>query len=254
MEIEKGLVIMTRKEAREKGLKFFYSHKVCPHGHRTYRYCSTSWCLDCARAIPKERIAIRNAIQRCTNPKNPAYKNYGAKGVKVAKGWIDDWRNFLADVGPKPEGTSLDRIDPTGDYNPTNASWRSPHVQAYNKRNTVWVTVDERRICLRHASRSVGVSEASIKQRARKIAATLGIDFAPHRTELLELALEYYKQYGKGHSATARGKRVTVNGALLTVREAAAVLGVTVNAIRSRMWRRRIDAQTAVDHYARRGH
>jgi hypothetical protein len=115
----------------------------------------------------------------------------------------------------------------------------------------VWVVLDERRICLKHAARSVGVTTQSVKQRARKIAETLGVDYASRRIELLELALEHYKQNGKGR-ATARGKKVMLDGRAMRVSEAAAVLGVTVNAIRTRMWRRGCDAQAAVDHYVAR--
>lgn len=73
--------------------------------------------------------------QRCTNPKYPNYKYYGAQGVAVC----DEWRefaNFLKDMGERPEGTSLDRINPFGNYEPNNCRWATPTEQANNKRSS----------------------------------------------------------------------------------------------------------------------
>lgn len=76
---------------------------------------------------------------RCRNPKNPAYKNYGAKGVKVCDRWCnestDSFWNFIEDMGRRPKGYSLDRIDPNGDYCPENCRWVDRHTQNTNYRN-----------------------------------------------------------------------------------------------------------------------
>lgn len=72
-------------------------------------------------------------IQRCTNPKNRDYKNYGARGITVCDRWRD-FTNFLADMGEKPDGLSIDRIDNDGNYEPGNCRWATPAQQASNKR------------------------------------------------------------------------------------------------------------------------
>ena len=58
---------------------------------------------------------------RCNNPHATDYEYWGGRGIKVCKRW-DDFENFVADMGERPEGMTLDRIDPDGDYEPTQLS------------------------------------------------------------------------------------------------------------------------------------
>lgn len=71
--------------------------------------------------------------QRCNNENREDYKYYGMIGVTYAPEW-DKFENFLADVGVRPEGTTLDRIDPFGNYEPSNVRWATPEQQANNQR------------------------------------------------------------------------------------------------------------------------
>jgi hypothetical protein len=71
---------------------------------------------------------------RCYNTKDPNYKFYGAKGVRVCESWLHDFSKFLEDMGPRPQGYTLDRIEVTGNYSPENCRWASQTAQQLNKR------------------------------------------------------------------------------------------------------------------------
>lgn len=72
-------------------------------------------------------------IQRCCNPKNPNYKHYGGRGIKVCNQW-KKFENFFNDVGHKPEGKTLERINNNKGYNKRNCKWATWKEQANNKR------------------------------------------------------------------------------------------------------------------------
>lgn len=72
--------------------------------------------------------------QRCTNPSAPNWKNYGGRAITVCDRW-KDFRNFLADMGPRPVGKTLDRFpNPSGNYEPGNCRWATPKEQRANRR------------------------------------------------------------------------------------------------------------------------
>ena len=76
-----------------------------------------------------------NMRNRCNNPNSEVYKYYGARGISVCARW-DSFEAFESDMGPRPAGMTLDRIDTNGDYAPDNCRWSTLVEQAQNKRNS----------------------------------------------------------------------------------------------------------------------
>lgn len=104
--------------------------------------------------VHKERLAARvfvhggygsrtytswiNMHSRCNNSRNTHFHNYGGRGIEICERW-NDFANFLADMGEKPKGLSIDRIDNNGNYEPGNCRWSTRKEQNLNKRNTLFI-------------------------------------------------------------------------------------------------------------------
>lgn len=87
-------------------------------------------------------------IQRCTNPKNHNFKDYGGRGVTVCERWLL-FENFLADMGHRPKGFKIERKDNDGPYSPENCKWATQAEQNRNTRRNRYLVMDGRRQCLR---------------------------------------------------------------------------------------------------------
>lgn len=108
----------------------------------------------------------RNMYQRCTNPNNPQYRNYGGRGIRVCARWRESFDNFLADMGARPSPQhSIDRIDTNGNYTPENCRWATPVQQSNNKNDNRLITYQGQTHTLAEWSRLIGMSKKGLSWR-----------------------------------------------------------------------------------------
>ena len=72
--------------------------------------------------------------KRCRDKNGDSYRHYGGRGIKVCERWLHSFSNFYADMGDRPAGHTLDRIDVNGNYEPSNCKWSSHQEQVINRR------------------------------------------------------------------------------------------------------------------------
>lgn len=91
-----------------------------------------------ARLVTPTYKSFLSMRQRCLNPNSPNYHRYGGRGISICDRWQGEkgFQNFLSDIGERPRGSSLDRIDTDGDYTPDNCRWATAKEQSNNRRNT----------------------------------------------------------------------------------------------------------------------
>lgn len=87
-------------------------------------------------------------IARCTNPHATGYIEYGGRGISVCDRWLE-FANFRSDMGPRPEGYSIERNEVNGNYEPANCRWASDGEQARNTRRTRNYTINDETLCLK---------------------------------------------------------------------------------------------------------
>lgn len=107
-----------------------------------------------------------NMMQRCTNPKFTFFKNYGGRGIRVCERW-KTFDNFLSDMGEKPEGLTLERINNDGHYEPTNCKWASRTEQGRNRRTNKAYEFNGKPMSIRNIEREAGVSRGLYGYRLR---------------------------------------------------------------------------------------
>lgn len=100
---------------------------------------------------------------RCENPNEFAFRDYGGRGILICERW-SQFENFLADMGHRPAGTSIERLDNDLGYEPDNCVWATKHQQSRNRRNNVIVEVRGVQMILVDAAKAIGYSPSTIRK------------------------------------------------------------------------------------------
>lgn len=133
-----------------------YKHGHAPRGRR-----------------PSIYTHFMNVKSRCTIKSNKDYTRYGGRGITVCDRWLHGengktgFECFMEDMGCRPEGTSLGRINNDEGYSPTNCEWQSAEEQANNRRNSHFLTIDGETKTIAQWSRISGISTKAILHRLK---------------------------------------------------------------------------------------
>ncbi len=117
---------------------------------------------------PEYRVWV-SMKTRCNNPKARSFKDYGARGVKVCDRWAQDFDAFLRDMGPRPPGSTIERKDVNGDYEPGNCEWLPSKLQPRNRRTSALLEAFGRVQCMAAWAEEFGVSQRFLFNRIRRL-------------------------------------------------------------------------------------
>ena len=165
------------------------------------------------RSSSKVYNTLRKMIDRCHNPRNTRFRDYGARGIAVCQEWRDSFEAFYAHVGDPPSsGHSINRIDNDRGYEPGNVRWATRREQQQNMRTSRLITHNGETLCVSEWARRVGLKPGTIRRR---------LDMGWPIPEVLEAPIER--------------RPITHDGCTKSMAQWARDLGVTVNCIANRL-------------------
>lgn len=156
----KAFILLASKVRLGKGK---YCSAPCQHkgvglGKRTHGHWAA---VKGGTATYKAWVSMK---ERCTNPNNRMWPHYGGRGIGFCERWTD-FVGFLADMGEKPAGLSLDRIDNDGNYEPANCRWADNYTQNQNRRTSRMLDYEGETLCLTVLARRLGLGVQCLRMR-----------------------------------------------------------------------------------------
>jgi hypothetical protein len=118
--------------------------------------------------ITREYRIWSGVKNRCLNPNNPSYPNYGGRGIALCEAWMS-FETFFKDMGTAPSPRhSLGRVDNNGDYSPENCRWETAQEQARNSRRTRWITHKGLTLSLCEWASRIGITSGALHLRLKR--------------------------------------------------------------------------------------
>lgn len=124
-----------------------------------------------SRAYRNEYRSWKDMRSRCRNPNDSDFADYGGRGIAVCERW-DNFAAFVDDLGPRPTGSTLDRIDVNGGYEPTNCRWADGKMQANNRRSNRIIEIEGVEKTLQAWCDQYGTEPSKVRYR-------LGVGYSP---------------------------------------------------------------------------
>ena len=165
-----------------------------------------------------EYIVWASMKNRCLSESNPSYGHYGGRGIRVCERWLS-FENFLSDMGRRPLGTSIDRIDNDGNYEPGNCRWATRLQQASNTSRITPITFGGITDSVLGWARRIGIAQKTLVRRIE-----LGWTTAEALTTPVDNTLS------KNHV-----RKYEHDGLCLTLSEWAKLTGITHGSIQTRL-------------------
>jgi hypothetical protein len=151
VEKEISVYMLRNGDAQSCGCLNFENNANYKHGYKGTP-TNVCWC---------------DILQRCNNPNNTRYNQYGGRGITVCERWIK-FENFLEDMGEKPDNMSIDRINNDDGYYKENCRWATTKEQSINKTNSVYVDYKGEHVLLFELTSRLGLDHITVRSRIRK--------------------------------------------------------------------------------------
>jgi hypothetical protein len=169
---------------------------------------------------------------RCINSNSESYSYYGGRGIKVCDRWINSFENFYEDMGKRPEGMSIDRIDVNGDYCPENCRWATMEEQSRNKRDNIHIEYKGQTKILTDWAKEINISVQTLYARLTKYGYSVeealnlklnhnkGQNFSGDKNPMSKLTVNEVKQIKKlvlgGEKIVSLAKQFNVSNSVIS--------------------------------------
>ena len=173
------------------------------------------------KIVPKYYSVWQGIKRRCYNKTSKHYPNYGGRGITVCDRWLNNYHLFESDMGERPEGYTIERIDNNLGYSPDNCKWASRLEQSHNTRKTRKIIVDGKEILVAVLSKETGIKGDTLIERYKRGMSASDIISKErfHSKEGLKLGGKAFAEKMKsethcknGHEFTKENTRITKEG------------------------------------------